>query len=127
MSLTLIAALSGIYDLSVGLVLLTARGWLAHTMGVPLPVPPIHVDLNALFLLTIGAGYWLPYTNPDRYRAYLWLMGPMLKGAGAAVFIIDRLVRDSPDIFLLFAASDGAVAALTLWALVSNPPRSSSA
>lgn len=120
MSLRFIAALSGVYDVAVGLILLTARGWLAQTMGVPLPAPPIHSDLNALFVLVIGAGYWLPYTDPERFRAYLWLMGPVLKGAGAAVFLLDHVVRDSPGIFLLFAASDGALALLTLWALLSR-------
>lgn len=120
MSLRFIAAVSGVYDFSVGLVLLAASGWLAHTLGVPLPAPPIHSDLNALFLLVIGAGYWLPYTDPDRFRAYLWLMGPVLKGAGAALFVIDHLVRHSPAVFLLFAVSDGTLAALTLWALLKS-------
>lgn len=120
MSLSLIAALSGIYDVSVGVALLAARNWLAHIMGVPLPVPPIHSDLNALFLIVIGAGYWLPYRDPRRYRAYLWLMGPLLKGAGAAAFIADYLVRDSPRVFLVFALSDGTLALLTLWALLTR-------
>jgi len=49
---------------------------------VPAPAPAIHADLNGLFALAIAAGYLLPYRDPDRYRAYLWIMGPMLKGAG---------------------------------------------
>ena len=120
MSLSLIAAVSGIYDIAVGVVLLFARNWLAVTMGVPLPVPPIHSDLNALFVIIVGIGYWLPYRDPQRYRAYLWLMGPLLKGVGAAVFVADYFARQSPPIFLLFAASDGALALLTWWALVSE-------
>jgi hypothetical protein len=120
-SLSLIAAVSGLYDIAVGVILLAGRNWLAQTMGVPLPAPPIHSDLNALFVLVIGAGYWLPYRDPVRFRAYLWLMGPVLKGAGAAVFILDHFLRGSPGIFLLFAASDGSLALLTLWALLTNP------
>jgi hypothetical protein len=120
MNLSRVAALSGIYDIAVGIILLAGRHWLATTMGVPLPVPPIHVDLNALFLLVIGAGYWLPYRHPQTFRAYMWLMGPLLKGAGAVVFVLDHLLRGSPPIFLLFALSDGALALLTLAVLISD-------
>jgi hypothetical protein len=51
-------------------------------------------------------------------------MGPFLKGAGALTFVLDYLYRGSPNSFLLFAASDGALALLTLWALrVETAPR----
>jgi hypothetical protein len=120
-SLSLIAAVSGAYDIGVALVLLAGRDWLAQIFGLPLPTPPIHSDLNALFLLAVGLGYWLPYRDPEAYRGYLWVMGPFLKGAGACVFVIDHLVRQSPPSFLLFAASDGALALVTLWALLKTP------
>jgi hypothetical protein len=45
-------------------------------------------------------------------------MGPLLKGGGAALFVIDYLLRGSPASFLLFAAADGTLAAWTLWALI---------
>ena len=48
-----------------------------------------------------------------------YVMGPMLKGAGAIVFILDYVVRHSPASFLLFAVSDGAMAAQTV---VARPP-----
>ena len=48
-------------------------------------------------------------------------MGPLLKGAGAAAFVLDYAVRQSPRSFLLFALSDGALALLTLAALVTSP------
>jgi hypothetical protein len=63
-------------------------------------------------------GYYLPWRDPGRYRGYLWIMGPLLKGAGALVFLLDYFYRGSPRSFLLFAASDGALALVTLWALV---------
>ena len=47
----------------------------------------------------------------------MWVMGPFLKGAGAIAFLLDYLLRGSPASFLLFAASDGALALVTLWAL----------
>ena len=83
-------------------------------------MPEIHAKLNGLFLLAVGAGYWLPYRDPTRHRAYLWLMGPMLKGAGAAVFLADYYINNSPASFLLFAASDGALALWTLAALMAQ-------
>jgi hypothetical protein len=121
MLLRVIAAVSGIYDILLGLSLLTARPFLMQVFGLPAPTPAIHADLNGLFTLAIGIGYLLPYREPDRYRAYLWLMGPALKGTGAVWFIIDHVVRDSPLVYLWFAATDGTLALVTLWALISLP------
>ena len=111
-----IAAVSGIYDALVGVLMLAGRPLLAQLFGVPLPDPPIHADLNGVFLLSIAAGYLIPYRDPDSRggRAYLWVMGPLLKGAGAAAFVIDYIVRQSPRSFLLFALSDGTLALLTV-------------
>jgi hypothetical protein len=53
----------------------------------------------------------------------MWVMGPGLKGAGAALFLLDYLLRGSPRSFLLFSASDGALALLTLIALVQPPAK----
>ena len=115
--------MSGIYDALVGVLMLAGRPLLAQLFSVSLPTPPIHADLNGLFLLSIAAGYLIPYRDPQSTggRAYLWIMGPLLKGAGAAAFAIDYLVRQSPRSFLLFALSDGTLALLTLAALVTSP------
>jgi len=115
--LSTVAAISGLYDFIVGAFLLLASDRLALLFGVPPAHPPIFGDLNALFLMAVGAGYALPWREPERYRGYMWVMGPGLKGAGAAVFVLDYLLRNSPRSFLLFAASDGALALLTLVAL----------
>jgi hypothetical protein len=120
--LSTVALLSGLYDFVVGAFLLLAADRLASTFGVAPASPPIFSDLNGLFLLAVGAGYSLPWREPERYRGYLWIMGPGLKGAGAAAFLLDYAFRGSPASFLLFAASDGALAILTLWALLRNPP-----
>jgi len=119
-----VAAISGLYDSVVGALLLCAAGWFASTFGVAPAKPPIFSDLNGIFLLSVGAGYYLPWRDPERYRGYMWVMGPGLKGAGAAAFLLDYYYRGSPASFLLFAASDGTLALLTLYALVA-PPRSS--
>ena len=120
-----IAAISGVYDAIVGVAMIAGRPLIASLFQVPLPVPPIHADLNGIFLLAVAAGYLIPYREPESSggRAYLWVMGPMLKGAGALAFVLDRLFRGSPASFLIFAASDGALALITLWALAAPTPR----
>ncbi len=120
--LRLIAAVSGLYDAVVGVVMLTGRPLLARLFDIPLPEPPIHADLNGLFLVAVAAGYLIPYRDPQSSsgRTYLWVMGPVLKGAGALAFVLDHVVRHSPRSFLLFAASDGALALLTLWGLMGD-------
>lgn len=119
------AAVSGVYDVTVGLVLLVAAGWFAAMFGVAPAQPRIFSDLNALFLLAVGAGYYWPYRDPVGARWYMWVMGPGLKGAGAIAFLADYYFRGSPASFLLFAASDGILAALTWLALLSAPVNSS--
>jgi hypothetical protein len=118
--LSRIAAISGLYDGIVGALLLCVPAWLASAFGVPPASPRIFSDLNGLFLLAVGMGYYLPWKDPERHRGYLWVMGPFLKGGGALAFVVDYVVRGSPPSFLLFAASDGTLAAITLYALVRS-------
>jgi hypothetical protein len=117
--LQIVAAVSLVYDASIGVMLLAGRPLLSRLFGVPLPEPPIHADLNGVFLLAVAAGYLIAYREPDSQggRLYMWVMGPFLKGLGAVTFLLDFVVRHSPASFLLFAASDGTMALLTLWAL----------
>ena len=91
---------------------------LASLFGVPPASPPIFSDLNALFLIAVGLGYYYPWREPQRYRGYMWIMGPFLKGGGAIAFVLDYFYRASPPSFLLFAISDGTLALVTLWALL---------
>src|SRR4030095_11158946 len=94
-----IALFSFFYDVSVGVAMSLGRGLLVDWFGVAPPQPPIHADLNAVFVTTVGIGYLLPFRDPVRYRGYLWLMGPLLKGVGAVVFVLDYLYRGSPPSF----------------------------
>lgn len=118
-----IAAVSGVYDAAVGVFLLLAADRFAALFGVAPAQPPIFSDLNGLFLLAVGVGYYWPYRDPVAARWYLWVMGPALKGAGAVAFLADYLLRHSPASFLLFAASDGTLAVLTLAALAGSRSR----
>ena len=112
MSLRAIAAVSLVYDALAGVLMVAGRPLLAQRFGVHLPDPPIHADLNGLFLLSIAAGYLIPYRDPDSRggRTYMWVMGLMLKGAGALTFVADYVVRQSTRSTLLFAATDGTLA-----------------
>ncbi len=121
--LAVVAAVSGLYDVALGLALLFGRPFLQTLFALPGPVPPIHADLNGLFTIAIGVGYVLPYRNPAAYRGYLWVMGPCLKGAGALAFVVDHVVRQSPPAFLIFALTDGTLALVTLWALLHTRAR----
>ena len=118
-----IAAISGVYDAAIGLFILVAADRFAALFGVAAPQPPIFADLNGLFLVAVGAGYYFPYRDPAGARWYLWIMGPLLKGGGAAAFLLDYVVRGhSPASFLLFALSDGSLAIATLLALMAREP-----
>jgi len=116
--LSVVAGISGIYDLSVGIVMLAATGTLATIFHVPVPSPILFAKLLGIFLICVGLGYAAPWRDPATHRGYLWVFGPGLKGAGAIAFIVDYFVNNSPASFLLFAASDGALAVLTLWGLL---------
>jgi hypothetical protein len=118
-----IAAVSGLYDALAGVVLLAGRPLIAQLFAAPTATPPIYADINGVFLLAVAAGYLIPYREPDSRggRAYLWIMGPLLKGGGALAFVLDYWARHSPAAFLLCAAGDGVLALATLWAL--NDPR----
>lgn len=115
-----IAGVSLVYDGFVGLVLLLVPNVMARAFGVEPAHPAIFSDLNALFLISIAAGYYAPYRDPIGARWYLWVMGPGLKGAGAIAFVLDFVFRHSPASLLLFAASDGTLAVLTLAALLAS-------
>jgi hypothetical protein len=120
--LSAVAAVSGLYDFLVGAFLLLAAGRMTAVSGLPPANPPIFSDLNAIFLMSVGIGYALPWRDPGRYRGYLWVMGPLLKSAGAAAFLVHYFFRGAPPAFLLFAASDGLLALVTLVALRREPP-----
>ena len=114
-----IAAVSGIYDALAAVGMLAGRPLFPQLFAVPLPTPPVYADINGLFLLAVAAGYLIPYREPDSRagRSYLWVMGPLLKGGAAVVFVLDYWMRQSSPGVLLFAASDGALALATFWAL----------
>jgi len=121
MSLRALALLSGVYDLLLGVPMLAAAPQLARLFGASEPVPIVNAWLNGVFALTLAGGYfWAARDIPAR-RGYLWAAGVFAKGLGAVVFVLDHFLNGSPPAFLLFAGTDGLLAVLTLWLLVSTP------
>ena len=118
-----VALISGIYDLLLGGSLLFALEDTRILLGVEEPRFPIQANLNGLFALAVGAGYFAVWKCPQDHIWYLWIMGVLLKGGGAILFLLDQLLRDSPPAFLLFAGSDGGLALLTLYALTRDRER----
>lgn len=116
--LSVVAGISLVYDVGIGLLLLAATDSIASWFGAPLPDPILFAKLNGLFLIAVGLGYLQPLRDPGRHRGYMWLFGVFLKSAGAVAFVVDFYVNNSPRSFLLFAASDGTVALVTLVALL---------
>lgn len=120
MSLRALALLSGVYDLLLGLPMLLAAPQVARLFGAPAPVPVVNAWLNGVFALALAWGYfWAARDIPAR-RGYLWAAGVFAKGLGAGVFVLDHFLNGSPPAFLLFAATDGTLAGLTLWLLVRS-------
>ena len=117
---SVVAGISLVYDLGIGLALLAATDRFASLFGVVVPEPRLFVTLTGLFLVCVGLGYAQPIRDPGRHRAYLWIFGPLLKGAGAIVFIWEHLVNGAPASYLLFGASDGALAIATFVVLLKR-------
>jgi hypothetical protein len=118
MSLRTLAIVSGVYDLLLALPLLLAPVALARAFGAPEPTPVVNAQLNGVFTLSLGIGYFWAARDVTLRRGYLWCAGVLAKGLGTAVFVVDGLLRGSPRLFLLFAGTDGALALLTLWLLL---------
>jgi len=123
LSLRTLGFLSGLYDLMLALPMLFAAPALARIFGAPAPVPLVNAQLNGVFTLALAVGYFWAAREPEARRGYYWAAGVLAKGLGAALFVFDYLSRGSPATFLIFAATDGILALLTL-ALLLRPPRS---
>jgi len=112
--LSVVAGISFAYDLAIGVALLVATDRFAALFGVPVPEPRLFVTICGLLLVCVGLGYLQPMRDPERHRAYLWIFGPVLKGLGAGVFIVEHVWNGGPASYLLFAFSDGTLALVTL-------------
>lgn len=112
-ALRTLALVSGVYDLALAVPMLLLAPRLAAMMGAPPPVPLINAQLNGIFTLSLAAGYFWAARDVEARRGYLWVAGVLAKGLGAALFVLDHFQHGSPASFLVFALTDGSLAALT--------------
>jgi hypothetical protein len=119
-SLRALALVSGVYDLLLGVSMLTAAPLIARLFGAPPPVPIVNAWLNGVFALTLAGGYFWSARDAEARRGYLWWAGVFAKGAGVLTFLVDHFANGSPKAYLLFAACDGTLALLTLVLLRSS-------
>jgi hypothetical protein len=120
MSLKTLAIVSGAYDLMLAVGMLFAARPLAQAFGAPAPVPVVNAQLNGVFTLTLAAGYFWAAQDAEARRGYFWVAGVLAKGLGAALFLLDHFKEGSPSSFLLFVATDGFLALLTLALLLKR-------
>lgn len=125
LSLRALAVIGGVYDLALALPMLMMPEALARVFGAAPPVPVVNAQLNGLFALTLALGYFWCAQDAEARRGYLWVAGVFVKLAGAALFLGDHFLRGSPPSFLLFAATDGSIGAVTLFALMRTSRPSS--
>jgi hypothetical protein len=118
LSLRVVALVSGLYDLALAVPMLLAPVTMARLFGAPDPVPVLNAQLNGVFTLALAVGYFWAARDPEARRGYLWAAGVLAKGLGAALFVGDHFLRGSPSSFLLFAATDGALAVVTAMVLL---------
>jgi hypothetical protein len=122
-SLRALALVSGVYDLLLGVSMLAAAQPLARLFGAPAPVPLVNAWLNGVFTLTLAGGYFWAAADAEARRGYFWWAGVFAKGLGTLTFLVDHFVNASPASYLLFAACDGTLAALTFVLLSIRSPR----
>jgi hypothetical protein len=123
LSLKSLAVVSGLYDLALALPMLLAPVAIARLFGAPDPVPVLNAQLNGVFTLALALGYFWAARDTEARRGYFWVAGVLAKGLGAALFLADHWLRGSPSSFLLFAATDGTLAVVTVAALLRSTTR----
>jgi hypothetical protein len=123
MPLTWLARISGVYDLALAVAMLFFAPATAALFGAPAPVPLVNAQLNGVFTLALGVGYFWAAADVEARRGYLWVAGVLAKGLGALLFLADFLRGESPRSFLLFVLTDGSLALLTLALLLRSRAR----
>jgi hypothetical protein len=120
-ALRALALVSGVYDLALAVPMLFFAPAVAAAMGAPPPVPLLNAQLNGVFTLSLAVGYFWAAADVEARRGYLWIAGVLAKGLGAALFVADHVLHASPASFLLFVATDGTLAVVTLVLLLRRP------
>lgn len=120
MNLKTVALVSAAYDLLLAASMLFAAPLVARLMGAPAPVPLLNAQLNGVFTLSLGVGYFWALRDEPTLRGYLWIFNVLTKGLGAALILLDHVTHGSPTSFLALVACDGGLALLSLWLLMRS-------
>jgi hypothetical protein len=113
-----ILRIGAIYDAGFGVPLLWIPATLTSMLHVPMPDGPasIWIQLDGIFLIVVGAIYWIMSQNPTRYLGIMLVI--LLGKAGSIAFYLYHvLALHQSKMFLLFAALDTVMFFLHLWAL----------
>jgi hypothetical protein len=114
LNLRTLAVISGLYDLGLAVTMLFFARDAARLFGAADPSPLLNAQLNGVFTLALAAGYFWAREDVTARRGYFWIAGVLAKGLGALLFVVDHFTQGSPASFLMFAATDGTLALLTL-------------
>jgi hypothetical protein len=123
MNLRTLAIVSAVYDLLLAAGMLFAAPTVARLMGAPPPVPLLNAQLNGLFTLSLGVGYFWALRDEPTLRGYLWIFNVLAKGLGATLILLDHFTQGSPATFLGLVVTDGTLALLALWLLTRGESR----
>src|SRR3989344_1977290 len=70
--------IAAIYDFVLGILFLFFYAQIFNYFGIDLPQFPEYLQVSAVFVATLGIGYFLIYKNIDRNRD-LWKLGILYK------------------------------------------------
>jgi hypothetical protein len=107
---------AAIYDLGLGLVVLTMHPAIYTYFGIAAPNHPGYVELPAALVAIFGAGFWLVSRDPWRNRDIVKL-GILLKLAYAGIVLGYAARGNMPSLWIPWAWVDLVFAGLFVLAL----------
>jgi hypothetical protein len=107
---------AALYDIVLGAVYFLGYETFYRRAGVALPNHPGYVQLNALFVIIAGVGFWYVARAPERNRDLI-KMGVLFKAAYAGIIFYYLSHGNMPTMWLPYAVCDAAFFVVFLLAL----------
>jgi hypothetical protein len=111
---------AALYEIILGVVYFLGYETLYRRAGVALPNHPGYVQLNALFVIVMGAGFWFIARAPERNRDLI-KVGVLFKAAYAGIIFYYLYRGNMPTMWLPWAISDTVFMLAFLVALRALP------
>jgi hypothetical protein len=113
-TLGILLGLGAAYDLAFGVAILGFTRPAASILGLQVPVDPVYLYLNGVFLLLLAGLYGAAAREPERYRA----IAPISAGGRALGFLLFLWAWSGgrPASFLALGCADLGLAVATLFA-----------